>query len=100
MRRFSIVIILAIICSLALAQEGVTLNPFNSDFGFSGVHPAGWTEAGPGTYVRASSATDPTTLIQQAAPQSAEQLGDLLVQQLALGQLPDPTETIETETLT
>jgi CubicO group peptidase (beta-lactamase class C family) len=100
MHRFLIAISFAIICSLVLAQEDVTLDPFKSNFGFSGVHPAGWTEAGPMTYVRASSATDPTTLIQQAAPQSAEQLGELLVQQLALVQLPDPTETIETETLT
>ena len=50
----------------------VELEPFSNDqLGISGVAPAGWTEAGPGVFVRASSATDVVSLVQQAAPVSA-----------------------------
>jgi len=42
--------------------------------GIRGLAPAGWTEAGPGAYVRASSALDETALIMDSAPLTAAEL--------------------------
>ena len=68
----------------------VELEPFSNDqLGISGVAPAGWTEAGPGVFVRASSATDVVSLVQQAAPVSAADMLARITAQLGLAEAPE-----------
>ncbi|MBN1965845.1 MAG: beta-lactamase family protein, partial [Anaerolineae bacterium] len=105
MTRYTRVLVLLLVVVLALtptlpvlAQDGeITLLPFeDATFGIQGLVPEGWTAAGPGVQARAASATDVTTLIQQAAPgMSAEQLGGILAGQLGTP-LPEPTGTLDT----
>jgi len=55
------------------------------DSGFSGLLPAGWTdEALPRNYRRDLTALDPTTLVQDAIPMTADELFGLLAKQLGL----------------
>ncbi len=95
-RFLLIVLLLSVGLWPALAQEDLTLVPYESQFGFSGVYPDGWTEAAPGTFARDAT----TVLIQQAAPMTAADFGALLVQQLGLGALPEPSDGISTAALT
>ncbi|MCU0465203.1 MAG: beta-lactamase family protein, partial [Anaerolineae bacterium] len=100
MRRFVVLLIISMMgLTVVQAQEEVTLVPFESPLGFNGVIPEGWAEVGSGSFVRRASAADLTTLLVQAAPMSAAELGELLVGQLGLGTLPEPSEGIETEAL-
>lgn len=100
MRRFFAFLIISMMgLTVVQAQEEVTLVPFESPLGFNGVIPEGWAEVGSGSFVRGASTSDLTTLIAQAAPLSAAELSELLVGQLGLGTLPEPSEGIETEAL-
>lgn len=62
----------------------VVLEPVTyEDSGFSGLLPAGWTdEALPRNYRRDLTALDPTTLVQDAIPMTADELLGLLAKQL------------------
>jgi hypothetical protein len=75
----------------------VTLVPFSSEtFAISGLIPEGWAEAAPGIYRRGNSATDLTSLIQQAAPGSSkDDLSGLLMGQLGLDTLPQSIGTLD-----
>jgi CubicO group peptidase (beta-lactamase class C family) len=79
----------------------VTLVPFSSEtFAISGLVPEGWAEAAPGVYRRGSSATDLTSLIQQAAPGSSkDDLAGLLLGQLGLDALPQSIGSMDGEGL-
>jgi hypothetical protein len=70
-------------------MELVPLN--NAAMGIRGLVPTGWTEARPGTYARASSASDITVLLLQAAPVSAQDLLATLSSQLGLSAPPEST---------
>ncbi len=83
-----------------LAQEPITLTPYTDDtFNVSGVAPEGWTNIAPGVYARRASATDTTLMAQQAAPVTMEQLWTSLLPQLGLDEVPESTETLQTEAL-
>jgi hypothetical protein len=74
------------------SQAEIKLVPFaHAAMGIRGLVPAGWTEAGPGTYARASSASDITVLLMQAAPVSAQELLETLSGQLGLSAPPEST---------
>jgi len=61
----------------------VVLEPvIYEESGFSGLVPAGWTEASPQNYRRGLTALDPTTLVQDAVPMTADELFSLLAKQL------------------
>ncbi|GEM_PF-405858 len=64
----------------------VVLEPvIYEDSGFSGLLPAGWTdELLPRNYRRGLTALDPTTLVQDAIPMTADELFGLLARQLGL----------------
>jgi hypothetical protein len=56
---------------------------WDEESGFSGLVPAGWTdEALPQNYRRGLTALDPTTLVQDAIPMTADELLGLLAKQL------------------
>jgi pimeloyl-ACP methyl ester carboxylesterase len=79
----------------------VEMEPFtNEAMGITGLAPAGWTEAGPGVYTRATSALDVATLIEQAAPATAEVLLAGLMAQLGLDEAPSSTGEREANGLT
>lgn len=61
----------------------VVLEPFtDEERGFSGLVPAGWTEASPLVYKRGITALDPITFVQDAVPVTAEELFSSLSRQL------------------
>jgi pimeloyl-ACP methyl ester carboxylesterase len=67
----------------AESAEVIVMEPFASAAkGFQGVAPAGWTEAGPGAYVRQDSALDETALVMDAAPMTVDELFEILSGQL------------------
>jgi pimeloyl-ACP methyl ester carboxylesterase len=79
----------------------VEMVPFSNEaMGITGLAPSGWTEAGPGVYIRATSALDVVTLIQQAAPATAEALLSGLMGQLGLGEAPSSMGEHEANGLT
>ncbi len=86
-----------------LAQGGeIRLVPFtNETFGVEGVIPDGWSEAGPGVYVRGDGVSDLTTLIIQAVPgMTVETLTGALLPQLGIPALPDSAGTLKTDAFT
>jgi pimeloyl-ACP methyl ester carboxylesterase len=79
----------------------VNLVPFsNETFGTSGLIPEGWSEISPGIYARSSSAADETVLLQQAAPATAEQLFNLLLEQLGIPEVPESSAERDANGLT
>jgi pimeloyl-ACP methyl ester carboxylesterase len=79
----------------------VILVPFtNETFGISGLIPEGWSEISPGIYARGRSAADETVLLQQAAPASAEQLFNLLLEQLGISEAPESSGEMDANGLT
>jgi pimeloyl-ACP methyl ester carboxylesterase len=81
--------------------QAVQLEPFtNEAMGIRGVVPAAWTEAAPGVFARASSGLDVATVIEQAAPGSAEDLLTLLASQLGLSEVPSSVGEREANGLT
>lgn len=65
---------------------GVELVPFDDSlFGLTGLVPNGWESVAPGTWVRAASGLDQTTLLQQFAPATATAtLESILASQLGV----------------
>ena len=84
------------------ADVEVTLVPFTSDeFGISGLVPEGWPEVAAGTFMRGSSPTDQTAIIQKAFPGTTiEEFTPQLLPALRLKELPEPVATHESEALT
>jgi hypothetical protein len=79
----------------------ITLVPFNSEsFGIRGLVPEGWTEISPGIHARGSSAADETVVLQQAAPVSAEELLNLLMEQLGVSEALESSGEREANSLT
>jgi len=69
--------------------EAVEMEAFtHAEMDIQGVKPAGWTEAGPGVYVRGNSGLDVVTVIEQGAPMSAASLLTRLTGQLGLEAAP------------
>ena len=63
--------------------------PFtNKTMAIQGLAPYGWTEAQIGVYGRGTSATDVTALLMQSMAGTAQDLLDLLTQQLGLAEAP------------
>jgi len=81
------------------AVAEVSLEPFTTDvFGteVSGVAPAGWEEVNAGVFARQETGLDQTVILQQVVPgAAAEQLLELLSDQLGLEEAPDSTDTVE-----
>jgi hypothetical protein len=84
------------------ADAEVTLVPFISDeFGISGLVPEGWSEIAAGTFIRGSTPSDQTAIIQKAFPGTTiEQFKPQLLPALRLKELPEPVATHESEALT
>jgi len=74
----------------AQAQGLVTMEPVAIDnFGFSGLAPAGWQELEPGIFARGNPDTDPTILLQIAAPStSSEELALSVLARFGVTELP------------
>ena len=81
--------------------EAVVLEPVTfEDSGFSSLLPAGWNdEALPRNYRRDVTALDPTTLVQDAVPMSADELRALLAQQLGFDPELESVGSVESESL-
>ncbi len=78
----------------------VEMEPFSNEaMDITGLAPAGWIEAGPGVYTRASSALDVTTLIEQAAPGTASDLLAGLLTRLGVENAPAVMEEYEADGL-
>ncbi|MFN8421478.1 MAG: alpha/beta hydrolase [Anaerolineae bacterium] len=95
-RWLAILMLLTLLCTsiTTLAQDSVKLVPYTSAaFGYESVIPEGWTEAGPGTFVRQSNAADRTVLVQQAAPLAPDKLLTAMLPQLALTTAPESVGT-------
>ncbi len=76
------------------AQDTIALVP-HSDAAYEveTVVPEGWTNAGNGIFMRASSATDTTLIAQQAAPLAPEALLNAILPQLQLTEAPEAVGT-------
>ena len=79
----------------------VVLEPVTyEDSGFTGLLPAGWTdELLPRNYRRNLTALDPTTLVQDAVPMTADELFDLLAMQLGLDPELESVASVESDSL-
>jgi hypothetical protein len=81
--------------------EDIKLEPFvNEQMGIQGVAPTGWTEVSLGTYARGQSAMDAAVAVTLSAPMTAQELLDLLVGQLGLGEAPKSVGQREANGLT
>lgn len=86
----------------AQAQGLVSMEPVTSnDFGFSGLAPAGWLELEPGIFARGNPDTDPTMLLQMAAPgTSSEELALSVLARFGVTALPaEPFTNFESAAL-
>jgi len=81
------------------ATAEVSLEPFTTDvFGteVSGVAPAGWEEVNAGAFARQETGLDQTVILQQVAPGAvAEQLLELLSEQLGLEETPESAQDVD-----
>jgi len=79
----------------------VVLEPVTyEDSGFSGLLPAGWTdELLPRNYRRGLTGLDPTTLVQDAVPMTADELFGLLANQLGLDPQLESVASVEGRSL-
>ena len=104
MKVILVVLALAGLLTLPLAasaQEDITLEPVTIDlFGIDTLVPEGWTNVGPGAFMRQASAGDMTVLAQQAAPLRAEALLQASLPQFLLTEAPDPVAEVTTDSLT
>jgi CubicO group peptidase (beta-lactamase class C family) len=82
--------------------EAVELVPVtNEAMDIKGVAPDGWTEAAPGVYARRATATDLTTVIQQAAAgATTDQIATQLLPSLGLEELPESVGEFESPAFT
>jgi hypothetical protein len=77
----------------AVEMPPVELEPFTDDqFDIEGLRPVGWTEAGPGTFARALSATDPTSLVLVRLPMPTSEALALVTERFGLDGSPEPLE--------
>lgn len=76
--------------------------PFTDEaMGIQGIVPQGWQQAAPGIYARGSGPADLVSLVQQAAPgMTAEQIVSLLTTQLGIEELPESSDSLETDAFT
>ena len=76
--------------ALTQSDDGITLAPFTSaQYGISGVAPEGWSQPASGVFVRQATPSDPTAIMQQAAPEAtAAQLAAFILPRLGLEDLP------------
>jgi len=83
-------------------ETGVNLVPYESDsFGIRGRVPDGWVQAQPGVYVRGSSATDNTLVIQKSySGMTMDALLEILLPSLQLPALPESSGERVTEFFT
>jgi hypothetical protein len=81
--------------------EEVVLEPVTyEESGFSGLLPAGWAdELLPRNYRRGLTALDPTTLVQDAVPMTADELFGLLAMQLGLDPEMESVASAESDSL-
>jgi pimeloyl-ACP methyl ester carboxylesterase len=81
--------------------EEIVLEPVTwEDSGISGLVPAGWSdELLPRNYRRGLTALDPTTLVQDAVPMTADELFDLLTMQLGLDPELESVASVESDSL-
>jgi pimeloyl-ACP methyl ester carboxylesterase len=82
------------------AEEVVLETVTFEDSGISGLVPAGWTdELLPRNYRRGLTALDPTTLVQDAVPMTADELLGLLAMQLGLDPELESVASAESDSL-
>lgn len=80
----------------------ISLVPYtNADMGISGAVPDGWQELAPGVHARSDPASDPTVLVQRAAPNdAAEDLIAGTLGEFGVDTLPaNPMDTFASESL-
>ena len=83
------------------APAAVEWVPFtNETMAIQGVAPDGWTESPMGVYSRGASGTDVAAVLMQSMTGSAEDLLDLLTQQLGLAAAPEAVDQREANGLT
>jgi hypothetical protein len=83
------------------APAAVEWVPFtNETMAIQGVAPDGWTESPMGVYSRGASGTDVAAVLMQSMTGSAEDLLDLLTQQLGLAAAPEAVNQREANGLT
>jgi pimeloyl-ACP methyl ester carboxylesterase len=81
-------------------EEEVLWEAFeNEDFGIQGLVPAGWDEVSSGIFARASSPTDLTVLLMQAAPVSASEILNSLAAQIDVEEIPESLDVREANNL-
>ncbi len=83
-------------------DEDVEMTTFaNLDLGVRGIRPVGWNQVQPGIFLRQRDPLDLTTLVQLSVPEvRADEVFELVQEQLNLPQLDDPDTTLETDALT
>jgi pimeloyl-ACP methyl ester carboxylesterase len=87
--------------SVPTEGTAVEMVPFtDAQLGIQGVAPQGWTQQNPGVFVRGSSATDLAVLIEQGTPGTAQDLLNLLSQQLGLAEAPESSGQREANGIT
>lgn len=84
------------------AQATIELEPYaNADLGISGVAPAGWTELDAGVLTRSDPDSDPTFLVQLAAPaEGADELVAGVLQNFGASEAGQPVDSFEVGDLT
>src|SRR5215213_10076851 len=88
--------LLLLTVGVVAAQDEITLTPFTDEtFGIQGVIPEGWTEIGLGAYIREPGANSATTLVQQAANATVEQVASSFLPAIGLEKLPDSVANLE-----
>lgn len=81
-------------------EEEVLWEAFeNEDFGIQGLVPVGWDEVSSGIFARASSPTDLTVLLMQAAPVSASEILNSLAAQIDVEEIPESLDVREANNL-
>lgn len=92
--RGLVLLILLLPWQSAMAQETVTLTPYeNEGYGFTSVVPEGWTDIGQGVYAQDEDAGNMVLLAQQSAPLSPDDILTSLLPQLALEEVPESVGT-------
>ncbi len=97
-----VVLVCLLLPALALAQTDTppaapTLVAFSDPaYNLQGVIPDGWTKAGPGIYVRGSSAGDVTLLALQSAPTDVATIWPALLPQFGLEDVPESSGSYAT----
>lgn len=98
LRTILVFVLLALMSTVAYAQE-TTFVPFSDDtYGIQGLVPEGWQSQNNTTiYARAATGSDLTTLIIQSAPLTIDSLWPLIMPQFGLDAVPESTGTYSTD---